>query len=249
MFMAIFFTYQNQKDADSYADECLKAWFKWHDETQNQKTGFWGNSWRNRYYAGFQNAFHQFVIYNYWKKPIRHNKKIVDTVLKLRDRDGHFGPYSGGGGCYDYDAVDILINCGLKKGYRNGDIKMALEKLLATIMKEQNNDGGFCESTQRPVSWLGLLNANYLKFICSGLNPYLWYYRLRVMLSYSRKKREKIHAQWTKQGHYWHHSDLWNTWFRCLTVAEIETTLNINNSKSDWKFQNFIGLGFFRNEG
>ena len=36
--------------------------------------------------------------------------------------------------------------------------------------------------------------------------------------------------------------DLWSMWFRLLTIAEIEKTLD---KKTKWKFHNFPGLGYF----
>jgi hypothetical protein len=246
MFLAIFLTHQYEKYKDESALARLNSWFYWHDKTQNKSTGFWGNSLKNRYYAGFQNAFHQFVIYNYWERQISYCNKIVDIVLSLQDKDGHLGPIPGGGGCYDYDAADILINCGYKKGYRKKDIESALTRLFFAILKSQNEDGGFCESRKRPSSIMHVWK--YSKFIFSGHNPYLWHYRLRATLSASRSKEKIVKTHWAQKGRLWDQSDLWNTWFRCLTLAEILETLNLNHNLNNigLKFHNLIGLGFFR---
>ena len=221
-------------------------WFKFHEASQLSSTGFWGNSFNKKYYSGFQNAFHQFEIYNYWCRDIPFYEKVVDTVLFLQDREGHFAPTPGGGGCLDYDAADILINLGYKKEYRKQAVRLSLVRLLEAIMKSQNTDGGFCESRKRPSSLRSIFQVHNLKFVFSGLNPYLWYFRLKKTVSNSRKSRDKINTHWTRIGRGWEQSDMWNTWFRCLTIAVIDEVLNISNPKFEWNFQKCVGLGFFR---
>ena len=99
MFVGIFLAWQYERYGDDSALERLNAWFEGHERAQNFSTSFWGNSVAHRYYSRFQKAFHQFVIYNYWRRDIPCNKKIVDIVLSLQDRDGHFAPVLGGEGC------------------------------------------------------------------------------------------------------------------------------------------------------
>ncbi len=245
MFLAIFLTYQYEKYKNHNIKKCIDYWFYLHDKMQNQSTGFWGNSLKNRYYAGFQNAFHQFVIYNYWRRPIHNYTKIVDIVLSLRDHDGHFGIIPGGGGCYDYDATDILIHCGYKMNYRKSTVLSSLHKLLEAIISEQNDDGGFCESVQRPSSLKNMFNPYAMRFCFWGRNHYVWYYRLRSTINASRKKKAIIQDHWTTKGRMWNQSDLWNTWFRCLTIAEIDRIFSNSDIESKWKFQKCIGLGYF----
>lgn len=245
MFLAIFLTYQYEKNKDKSALERLNLWFYSHEKTQNSSIGFWGNYLKNKYYAGFQNAFHQFVIYTYWNRPVPYNRKIVDTVMSLQDEDGHFGPIPGGGGCWDFDAADILIHCGYERGYRIKDVETSLKKLSKAILISQNNDGGFCEARKHVASLKEIFRFENLKFIFKGANPYLWYYRLKTMVVNSRKKRAKIYTHWTKEGRSWDQSNLWDTWFRCLTVAEIETVLRKSATKIDWKFHKFIGVGYY----
>lgn len=250
MFQAIFLTHQYKENRTDRVIDLLNTWFYWHNKTQNPSSGFWGNSLKTKYFAGFQNAFHQFLVYNYWKRPIRYYKKIVDNVLALQDSDGFFAPNPGGGGCWDFDAADILINCGYKRGYKEEEVTRSLSLLFNAILRNQNDDGGFYESNKRPSSVKNLFSPNNLTFIFSSNNPYLFYLRLRKTLSISRRKRGKIFTHWTRKGRLWNQSDLWDTWFRCLTIAEIDKTLNLNQNinRIGWNFHNIIGLGYFRTE-
>jgi prenyltransferase beta subunit len=248
MFLAILLTCNYEKFNEESALAKLDSWFRWHERTQNESTGFWGNHIRNKYYAGFQNAFHQLLIYNYWNRPIPYYNRIVDIVLSLQDEDGHFAPFPGGGGCWDYDAADILIHCGYKREYRRQEIAYGLTKLFFAILRSQNEDGGFCETRRRPTSIKKALSSNNVRFIYTGHNPYLWYYRLRASLNAARPGKRIIKTHWTRKGREWGQSNLWDTWFRCLTLAEIAESIEFDNPLKhlNWNFHKCIGLGFFR---
>lgn len=246
MFLAIFLTYQYEKHKDESYKSLINAWFCHHEERQNRATGFWGSSIRNKYYWGFQNAFHQFVIFNYWNRLIPYHKEIIGNILSLQDVDGHFAQVPGGGGCWDFDAVDVLINCGHKNNYRIKDVEIALTKTFSSILNSQNDDGGFCETRKRPSHPIKMINCS--RFIFSGNRPYLWYLKLKNTVNISRKGERFIKTHWTDIGHEWSQSDLWNTWFRCLTLAEIVESINFDTplKRLKWNFHKSIGLGYFR---
>lgn len=246
MFLAIFFTYQYEKTREARFLNLINTWFNLHDRTQNPRTGFWGNFDKTDPFLGFQNGLHQFVIYNYWKRPIQYNQQIVDAVLNLQDPDGFFAPYPGGGGCYDYDAAHILISCGYKRNYRTNDIKKTLLLLKSSILENQNEDGGFCETRKRPSSIIKTLSPDTLKFIFSNPNFYITLYKLKTTIRISRQNI--INNHWTRIGRRWDQSDMWDTWFRCLTIAEISQILSNNSTqKYNWKFLKTIGLGWYDN--
>ena len=70
--------------------------------------------------------------------------------------------------------------------------------------------------------------------------------RFKSLVSVSRAKKQKIVLQWTEEGRYKDQSNLWDTWFRCLALAQIDTILNNRPDRnSPWNFQKFIGLGYF----
>jgi len=247
MFLAIFLTFQYERTNDAVLLDLMENWFDFFDKAQNPSSGFWGDSSRQRYFSGFQNAYHQFVIYHYWKRDIQFHEKIVDAVLELQDRDGFFAPVPGGGGCYDLDAADILIRCGHQKGYRNEEIRDALVRLFEAVYESQNDDGGFCESRKRPSSLGNVFSSRNIKTILSGHRLDVSYWRLRASLSNARPSRETIDTHWTEEGRFWHQSDMWDTWFRCLTLAEIDKTLDLSTGDSGpaWNFHKCIGLGHF----
>jgi hypothetical protein len=248
MFIGIFLTYSYEVNRDLNSLELLNHWFSIHNETQNPQTGFWGNGFRQTLYKGFQNALHQFVIYNYWKRNIQYHTKIIDTLLTIQDKDGFFAPVPGGGGCWDYDAADILINCGLKKNYKKNEIELSLITLFNSILKCQNPDGGFCESQKMHPSFFKFFETQTLRFLVSSRNKKIIYYKLRTIAPLFLLNNRKIFIHWNAKGCYWDQSDLWNTWFRCLTIAKIENALNINTNKSvkKWKFHDSIGFGWVK---
>lgn len=246
MFMAIFFTIQYELSGKKIYKHLITRWFDLHDLWQNPNTGFWGTLDNSDPYLGFQNGFHQFVIYNYWGRPINYHEAIIDRVLKLQDIRGHFAPVPGGGGCYDYDAVDLLINIGLKSKYREADIYRSLDLIKNSILTSQNKDGGFSESNSIPTSYLHLFSEYYLKYLSYPADIYIVKTKLIQTLRAIRNKRLATH--WTKSHRTWGESDLWDTWFRSLSLAIINIQLNNKNVRINtaYKFHASIGLGYFK---
>ena len=236
------------------AEHCLKekhlldkinTWFEFHDETQN-RNGFWGQDLRSHYLHGLQNGFHQFVIYYYWKKEIPKLNRIVNVALMSQDRKGFFAPTPGGEACHDYDSIHTLAIARRITDYRKDEIEACLSKAFDAILSTHNNDGGFCQSK---CSLTGLTDFfRYISIYFSNRSPYLWYYKARISLGVVVKQRNLIYTGWTKKPRYWDESNLWDTWFRCLAIAEIDKTLNgsLSSVKMPWKFHDTVGLGYFR---
>ena len=151
------------------------------------------------------------------------NNKITDIVLSLQDRSGHYGILPGGSGCSDLDAADILIHQSYLKDYKKRKTEYALIKLAKRILNDQNTDGGFSESKSIPVSLNELLNLNAICFILSNTDRHLINMRARAMLSAVKHKRKEISSQWSDKGLMVQNSNLWDSWFRSLTIAEIDT--------------------------
>jgi hypothetical protein len=246
MFLGTFLTFDYEVNNDPRSLELLNLWFSCHDETQNSRTGFWGQSLRQKLFKGFQNAFHQFVIYNYWERKIQYHDKIVDNILSLQDSDGFFAPLPGGGGCWDFDAADTLINCGLNRNYKANSIKLSLVKLFNSIIISQKEDGGFCESRKMQPGLAKLFHPDILRFIVSSRDLNVMYHKFKTIAPIYLFNQRKLFVHWNKKGCFWDQSDLWNTWFRCLTLAKIENALTINKDqiKHKWKFHESIGFGW-----
>ena len=215
-------------------DEVLDQWVQKHFDSMNSN-GFWGSEGRPLYLQ-FQNGYHQYEIFEFLnltpKKSIESNKFVFD----LSDSFGHFAPYPGGGGCYDYDAIFILTFLGksLKKNEEN-----LLKKTYSSILSEQNIDGGFCES-----QYIRPLNSNLKSIVRHIFHKKLVisFERLRYCLSIIRPKHNRINTHWTKYSREWKESNLWDSWFRMLTLARIDK--EINQSSYQWGFINYPGIGY-----
>lgn len=246
MFLAIFLTYEYERTKKRDLFEKINAWFEFHNETQNQN-GFWGDDKSSLFYHGFQNGFHQLLIYFYWNRTVNRLNKIVDIILKIQDRDGFFAPTPGGGGCWDYDAIHILVNAYRLLNYKRNQIADSLIKAFHSIRINQKNVSGFCQSKQNPKNLVDLFK--YLPFFLYGEIPYLWYYRIRKSLGSLFRKKNTIPTGWTKVGRNWKESNLWDTWLRCLTLAEISHTIELREQFKLYNvnFHKMIGLGWFAN--
>jgi len=244
MFLAIFLTYEYERTREEHLLDKMNTWFEVHDNAQN-RNGFWGEDLRSHYLHGLQNGFHQFIIYFYWQRRIPKLENIVDIALLSQDRYGFFAPTPGGDACHDYDAVHVLSMAHMTTDYRKEEIESCLKKASDALLSTQNGDGGFCQSKCSLVS-LGDF-FKYVPFYFSGRMPYLWYYRSRVSLGAVLKKRSTIQTGWTEKPRFWSESNLWDTWFRCLALAEIAHIIGKSKLEDFGKgrFLKVPGLGNF----
>ena len=144
----------------------------------------------------------------------------ADGVAILADSDGHFAPYPGGGGCYDYDAV-FLLTANQLSITKHSEL---LRKTSLTLLMEQNPDGGFCESLCiRPRTILNFLRSCQHVINSEGIARLE---RLRHTLTLLRPKYDRINTHWSIYSREWGESDLWDSWFRMLAIARIEVALN-----------------------
>jgi hypothetical protein len=216
--------------------ERIDTWCRLHLEKMN-RFGFWGNA-GSMTHLQFQNGYHQYEILDYLGLENQRASVAADSVASLADRDGHFAPYPGGGGCYDYDAVFLLTSAGPGKIEKH---KALLLKTAETIRSEQNTDGGFCESLRiRPRSV-----GNMLRIIRHILDAHgaARIERLKYGLTLQRPKHDRIHTHWSHYSRRWNESDLWDSWFRMMTLARIDVALNPSNS-ANWGFVDYPGIGF-----
>ena len=243
MFLAIFLTYEYERTGETHLLDKIDAWFEFHDQAQNEN-GFWGKDRRSQFFHGLQNGFHQLLVYFYWNRPINRLGTIVDVALRLRDREGFFSPVCSGWPCYDYDAIHVLVNAYHLLDYKRAEITKSLKRAFYAMARIQNEDGGFCQSKRNADGTRDLMKS--LLFYIYGKNPYIWYYRLRKSLGTTTRKRSSITTGWTKNGRAWDESNLWDTWFRCLSLAEITKTIELKDAPGLKKtqFHRVLGLGF-----
>jgi hypothetical protein len=213
----------------------IKHWSRLHLKSMN-KFGYWGNA-KTMSYLQFQNGYHQYEILDYLEIPNPRLKFAMNAVSKLADNKGHFAPYLGGGGCFDYDAIYILTSDSMSSNIYNNLLKISCNNIIS----EQNSDGGFCESLMvRPRSLRNILFT--IEEIINSKGQ-ARVEKIRYGLTLMRSKNNKIHTHWSKHSRNWGESDLWDTWFRMLTIARIDVALDPSKI-SEWGFINYPGIGF-----
>lgn len=237
MFMAIFLIHARDYlgiDTQPLLDE----WGEAHIKRMN-RFGFWGAD-AGMTHLQFQNGYHQHEILEYLDVKNPRLEQTLASVRGLADVEGHFAPYPGGGGCYDYDAVFMLT----PEGRVSEDATRALLlRTAATIASEQRPDGGFAESVRvRPRSI-----TNLYRFASHTLNAFgkgpLFTERLRYGLTLQRPKHDRIHTHWSRRSRRWDESDLWDSWFRMLALARIEVAMHPERA-SQWGFIDYPGIGY-----
>jgi hypothetical protein len=214
----------------------IDTWVELHLKSMN-RFGFWGKDPQITH-SQFQNGYHQYEIFHYLGiyNPLENIACI--HILSLADTEGHFAPYPGGSVCYDYDAVSILTGPNQKM---NIERQKVLFKTQETLLKEQNDDGGFAESHKiRPRSFQNIMAG--LRHIRAS-NSQVCKERIRFNLALLHPKHDRIHTHWCNYQPKWDESDLWNSWFRMLTIARIQTALDPAKNEN-WGFINYPGIGF-----
>ncbi len=233
MFFAIFNIYAN----DFLKIDRLKQiheWIKFNNESINSN-GFWGKK-INMDYLQFQNGYHQYEIFEYLKFDKVPWKLAAKNTLLMSDKIGHFAPWPGGGACYDYDAIFILTS----KFVNEFGQKDILIKTLKSIVKEQNLDGGFCESIyMKNKLWIKLSNITKHLF---HQPSHIRFWSLFINLNLLRNKHRHIITNWTQTHRNWDESNAWDTFFRLLAIYRICNRLNYSE-KNLFKINNFPGIG------
>ncbi len=235
MFLAVFLIHA-QRYLGHKSGAALEAWMRLHRSAMNRH-GFWGPQ-SGPTHLHFQNGYHQYEILEYLQADNPGRSSAIEAVRQLADAEGHFAPHPGGGGCFDYDAVHVLTPEG-----RMPDEKTVamLRTTAATIIAEQQADGGFCESLRvRPRLRSG---PGYAERLASARNFALFKERLRYALTLQRPKHDRIHTHWSRYQRRWDESNLWDSWFRMLTLARIECAFDPARA-AEWGFIDYPGIGW-----
>jgi hypothetical protein len=217
----------------------LEQWIELHLKAMN-KFGFWGQDSKGIKYLHFQNGYHQYEIFDYLGVDNPMLPIAAENVARLADSQGHFAPYPGGSGCYDYDAIFILT--GSKEIAEQN--RSLLIKTAQSILSEQNIDGGFSGSHYiRPRSLKNL--SMFIRFFISGYrkDSGAQMESVRSFVSLMLPKNNTITTHWSVYSRRWNESDLWDSWFRMLALARIECALG-DMETSNWGFINYPGIGY-----
>ena len=227
MFYAII-VFNETRDSNDFR---IIKWFNYMDNNINSD-GFWGN--KHITYA-LQNGYHQYEIYNFFKKvpPVNIN---INKILNSQDSLGHFGPFAGGGGCFDFDTVDLIYK--IDNSDFNEKIDKSLLKLYNNLLFEQQLDGGFCESPYI----LNFKNSIFHIFIYTITNFNIPRFKFFIKTLLSFGKNLILPTHWSPNHRKYNQSDTWNSWFRLLTIFKINNRIYKNTDKS--KIFPFPGIAF-----
>lgn len=233
MFFAIFNIYANNY-LNIDRTKQIKDWLEFNSNTINSN-GFWGKK-VNMDYLQFQNGYHQYEIFEYLEfNKVSWNNAARKTLL-MSDKLGHFAPWPGGGACYDYDAIFMLTS----KFVNDFGQQNVLKKTLNSIIDEQNDDGGFCESKHMKknilVKFINMINHIIFQ------PKHVKHRSILINLNLLRYKNRNIITHWTPTDRRWDESNAWDTFFRLSTIFRICNRLNLVE-KNLFKINKFPGIG------
>ena len=214
MFIAIYLEYL-RRFCGVDNSRCLNDWIDLHLSSMNN-FGFWGTG-ENITHLHFQNGFHQYEILDYFGVNMDKREQAIAATATLVDPQGHFAPYPGGGGCYDYDATCILTPHGKLPAAQV--VRETLKQTSNTIFNSQQPNGGFGENLLvRPR-----INAitGYFERLTSAKNFALLKERGKYAINLQRRKHNRISTHWSVYSRRWNEANLWDTWFRSLALARI----------------------------
>jgi hypothetical protein len=213
-------------------DEKIDEWLQFHKSHRN-RLGFWGDPARPLYFQ-FQNGYHQYEILHYLKRLPPEMEAVSAAVAKLADPRGHFAPFPGGGGCYDYDAVSLIALSPLRLQHAE-----LLARVEHTLLEEQGGSGGFGDNVRlRPWSRVLLELFSFLP----NSDPKVMYWRIRYSIRHLRPLHSRLKNQWSG-GYGRGEENLWDAWFRMLTLAVIDRALR-GDQAMGWGFIDYPGIGY-----
>ena len=248
MFIGVMLIWDAESRGEDMSSPAVKAFFDWHDNFQNQKTGFWGKGKVTEYHNGLFGAYHQYLLYFYAGRDLNCKNEIIDKTLSFQNIDGMFAPQMGGGGCEDIDAIDSLVQLYLRTGYREPDVKRCLTRAYNAICQLESPKGGFVWGVRKHYGPL-----MYLRNIFSFWRQpdlYQWVFINRRFIREQLKALEPRHPQgWQTLPTPIDESDLFSTWFRLLAIAYSSKIIETPHSHLNWHFLDAPGLGWFKNSG
>jgi hypothetical protein len=120
-----------------------------------------------------------------------------------------------------------------------------LELTANTLLAEQTTAGGFVESLfVRPRSGRNLkLMAGHI--LAARGRGALVGERFARTLAVLRPKHDRVHTHWSRYSRRWNEPDLFDSWFRMLSLARIDSALR-PGAATQWGFIDYPGIGCHR---
>lgn len=243
MFYAIILSFASSKGCEQASNK-FDHWIEYHLNHQN-KFGFWGDYEFN--FNMFQNGYHQHEILNYARICPINVVKGLSHLLGCNDSRGHFAPWGGGGGCYDFDAVTIFYFYSHEIS-RDVFAQLLQEqgpvaKLVNSLKAEQSIGGGFSENLKafKPSVFIWFF-AELIEIIFRMSGP-LKLDRCKYVASmFLRPKWKKLRRHWSCEALDWDEPNLWDTWLRLMTLDRL-SRLSSGAGDTDSSYYHFVGLG------
>jgi len=105
--------------------------FRWLEENQDGKTGFWGTNRGASLWIGMGGTFHIVPPYRAAGRPLPRPEAMIDSTLKLQERDGSFR-----GGYGQMDACHLLMVLTRQTPHRKEEIRRALGNVVDALLGE-----------------------------------------------------------------------------------------------------------------
>lgn len=140
-------------------------YFDWLNREVDPQSGFWLRGWIHHSgmrkvptYKEMAGAFHMYYIYEYFNRKWLYPEKIIDFTLDFQHQNGLWDKdvtY-----CVDLDGIYCLTrSLKLTHGYRESEIRLAVERYLQTAEKILNNPDFFFKHYQNSHTLPGALAA------------------------------------------------------------------------------------------
>jgi len=204
MFLLFFLSYAMKYERK--CEKCLRSVnyiLSCLDSMQGKNDGFWGESGSTDLANRMFGAAHIYLFYQFFNKIPGYVPTIVEKTLSLQVSNGLYDSYVGGA-CEDYDGVEILGRM-MRWGGDKEQIRCSMERSYRTILKAQNSNGGF-------------------PYRISSAKPGIIVRRIVEKIKGEENYR---YSGWSKMESNSYTPDLWATYFRMLSIANIEIAGNL----------------------
>jgi len=223
MFLLYFFIYCAERlDVPEYKFfELTLLVLDYLDGSQDAITGYWGDECGSNPLNGLFGAAHVMLFYDYFNRKPPSSSAMLQTTLDLQLPNGFYGN-NFGGACEDYDAIEIIVRTAAEN-LQSNKVRNCMNRMRQTLLKAQCPNGGFSYQ----IAGLSLKSLLH-----------------KVLLKY-KKQDVYRYSGWGKMVSNVFEADLWATYFRTLTIALIDDSLNMADFGA-YVFYDLPGWGYHR---